>query len=61
MKLHCAGVTGVIESRLPRFRVTMSASSGQVRISSRGNGRVFRSSFTSTSIQRGSSLFALGS
>jgi hypothetical protein len=61
MASNSAFVTGVIESRLPRWSTRMSASSGISFISSRETGR-FKSAryLTSTKIQRGcsGSLFA---
>ena len=61
MAFHSAGVTGVIDRRLPLRRVIMSASAGASRISDSGIRRVLRTSFTSTFNQRGSSRFDLGS
>src|SRR5258708_5420996 len=58
---HSAGVTGVIERRLPLRSVRVPVSSRRSRISARPRSRVFFTNFTSTFIQRGSSPFDAGS
>ena len=58
---HSAGVTGVIDSRLPLRSVTIVDSAGVARISASGTRRVLRTSLTSTFHQRGSSRVDLGS
>src|SRR5258708_25803890 len=51
---HSAGVTGVIERRLPLRSVPIAASSRRSRIAARPMSRVFFTNFTSTCCQRAS-------
>ena len=53
MNSHSAGSTGVMESRLPRWRTRMPASCGWERSSWMLTSRVFLTSVTSTFNQRG--------
>lgn len=52
MNFHSAASTGVMERRLPRFRISMSLRAGESRSSDSGIKRVFSTAFTSTIIQR---------
>ena len=58
---HSAGVTAVIDRRLPRFNTCIVARAGASRISASDSRRVLRTSFTSTCTQRGASRVDLAS
>ena len=58
---HSAGVTGVIDNRLPGRSSIMLARSGASRIAFNGSRRVLRLKRTSTSDQRGLSRLDFGS
>ena len=61
MIAHSAGVTGVIDSRLPRRSVTMFSSPGVYRSIATVTSRVLRTSLTSTLTHRGASRVDFGS
>ncbi len=61
MNFHSPGSTGVIDSRLPRCRSRIAASSRCARNSTSGTSRVFSTRVTSTLNQRGAARVALGS